>query len=65
MFKNLTHEELWELYYVIRHAGEDTYKASIFPRYSSEHAATYRELDALRKELGTIINPIPVYPVLH
>jgi hypothetical protein len=65
MFKNLTHEELWELYYVIRHAGEDTYKASVFPQYSSEHAATYRELDALRKELGTIINPIPVYPVLH
>jgi hypothetical protein len=65
MFKELTHEELWELYFTIREAGNTTYSVSVYPRYNSEHAATYRELDALRKELGTIINPIPVYPVLH
>lgn len=65
MFKELTHEELWELYYTIREAGEATYQASTFPRYSSERAAVYRELDALRKEIGTVINPIPVYPVLY
>jgi hypothetical protein len=65
MFKNLTHEELWELYFTIREAGNTTYSVSVYPRYSASHAATYRELDELRKEIGTVINPVPVYPVLH